>query len=75
MDDPDDGGVLLGRVVGEGHDGRDLHRGQHRGIRTGENLKDILPKLGAKYKYNILKKNRFIATLRNSSGIIGEINQ
>jgi hypothetical protein len=39
MDDPDDGGVLLGRVVGEGHDGRDLHRGQHRGIRTGENLK------------------------------------
>jgi hypothetical protein len=39
MDDPPAPDDLLGRVVGEGHDGGDLHRGQHRGIRTGENLK------------------------------------
>jgi hypothetical protein len=39
MDDPPSPDDWLGRVVGEGHDGRDLHRGQHRGIRTGENLK------------------------------------
>ena len=38
MDDPPAPDDLLGRVVGEGHDGGDLHRGQHRGIRTGENL-------------------------------------
>jgi hypothetical protein len=41
MDDPPAPDDLLGRVVGEGHDGGDLHRGQHRGIRTGENLKKI----------------------------------